>query len=342
MKPDYMRRQLIFAGAGVAALGALPGLGIISFASAADGRARMATGFRATTHSMAWIGVEAGVFRKLGLNATFEKFTPGGPEILTGLARGEFEFGQTGVLPTTEAVLNGGDPVALLRNTVRHSSYFLMTRPEYTKLEQLDGKTVAVISDTVSGQAGVNTRLTVEKAGAKAKYVGLGNFQNIYKALAAGEIDAGIVQIHQRFSGQRQYGWNAFEVVSLEIPSVFVTTRKMITSDRELVQKVVQGIVETIHLFKTQPDIAVPLLQRFLQMADRKAVEDLHAFYVPLFPAVPRVDLGEAGIKTLRESFSKKFPAAAKLQESDIVDSSFIDQLDKSGFIQRLYGNVKP
>jgi hypothetical protein len=27
----------------------------------------------------------------------------------------------------------------------------------------------------------------VEKAGATAKYVGLGNFQNIYKALAAGE-----------------------------------------------------------------------------------------------------------------------------------------------------------
>ena len=341
MKTDYMRRRLISAGAGVAALGALPGVGVISFASAAGGRAGMATGFRATTHSMAWMGVEAGIFKKLGLNATFEKFTPGGPEILTGLLRGDFEFGHTGVLPTTEAVLNGGDTVALLRNTVRHSSTFLMTRREYTKLEQLDGKTVAVISDAVSGQTGVRVRLTVEKAGAKAKYVGLGNFQNVYKALAAGEIDAGVMQIHQRFSGQRQYGWNAFEMVSFEIPSVFVTTRKLIASDRDLVQKVVQGMVETIHLFKTQPQIAVPLLQRFLQIDDRKAMEDLHAFYVPLFPAVPRVDLGEAGIKTLRESFSKKFPAAAKLQESDIVDSSFIDQLDRSGFIQRLYGNVK-
>ena len=341
MNTDYMRRRLVSAGAGVAALGALPGVGVINFACAAGGRAGMATGFRATTHSMAWMGVEAGVFRKLGLNATFEKFTPGGPEILTGLARGDFEFGQTGVLPTTETVLNGGDPVALLRNTVRHSSTFLMTRREYTKLEQLDGKTVAVISDAVSGQTGVRVRLTVEKTGAKAKYVGLGNFQNIYKALAAGEIDAGVMQIHQRFSGQRQYGWNEFEMVSFEIPSVFVTTRKLIASDRELVRKAVQGMVETIHLFKTQPHIAVPLLQRFLQIDDRKAVEDLHAFYVPLFPAVPRVDLGEAGIKTLRESFSKKFPAAAKLQESDIVDSSFIDQLDQSGFIQRLYGNVK-
>jgi hypothetical protein len=85
----------------------------------------------------------------------------------------------------------------------------------------------------------------------------------------------------------------------------------------------------------------VPLLQRFLQIDDRKAVEDLHAFYVPLFPAVPKVDLGAEGIKLLRDSFSKKYPAAANLQESDIVDSSFIDQLDNSGFIRRLYGSVK-
>jgi ABC-type nitrate/sulfonate/bicarbonate transport system substrate-binding protein len=341
MNRDYMRRRLIKASVGAAALGALPGVGVISFATAAGGRAGMATGFRATTHSMAWFGVETGIFKKLGLNATFETFTPGGPDIPVGLQRGEFEFGQTGTLPTAETVLNGGDAVALLRNTLPHSSTFLVTRREYTKLEQLDGKTVAVISDAISGQTGVRTRLTVEKAGAAAKYVGLGNFQNIYKALAAGEIDAGIMQIHQRLPGQRQYGWNAFDVVSLELPSVFITTRKLIASDRDMVQKVVQGMVETIHFFKTQRDAAIPLLQRFLQIDDRKAVEDLHAFYVPLFPAVPRVDLGEGGIKSLRDNFIKKFPAAAKLQESDIVDSSFIDQLDKSGFIQRLYGNVK-
>ena len=181
MKTNSKRRKIISSGAGIAALGALPGADIICLA-AAGAPARMATAFRATTHSMAWLGIECGIFTKLGLNATFEKFTPGGPQLIVGLQRGDFEFGQTGTLPTAEAVLNGGDSVALLRNTVAHSSQFLMTRREYTTLEQLDGKTVAVISDAVSGQTGVQTRLTVEKAGATARYVGLGNFQNIYKA----------------------------------------------------------------------------------------------------------------------------------------------------------------
>ena len=155
MNTDYMRRRLLTAGAGAAALGALPGIGVISLANAAGGRAGMTTGFRATTHSMAWFGVETGIFKKLGLNATFEKFMTNGPEILAGLQRGEFEFAHVGTLPTAETVLNGGDAVALLRNTVLHSSTFLMTRREYTKLEQLEGKTVGVISDAVSGQSGV-------------------------------------------------------------------------------------------------------------------------------------------------------------------------------------------
>ena len=161
-------------------------------------------------------------------------------------------------------------------------------------------------------------------------------------AKGAGEIAAGVLQIHQRFAGQRQYGWNAFDIVSTGLPSVFVTTRRLIAADRGLVQKVVQGMVETIHLFKTQNDVVVSLLQRFLQIEDRKTVEDVHAFYVPLFPAVPRVGLGESGIRSLRDRFARQYPAAATLQESDIVDSSFVEELDKSGFVQRLYANSKP
>jgi hypothetical protein len=120
-----------------------------------------------------------------------------------------------------------------------------------------------------------------------------------------------------------------------------LSRRKLIAADPVLMQKVVQGMVQTIHLFKTQPGIAVPLLQRFLQIDDRKIAEDLHAYYVPLFPRLPRVNLGETGMKTLRDHLIQKYPAAARLQESDVVDSSFVDQLEQSGFIQRLYAGDK-
>jgi ABC-type nitrate/sulfonate/bicarbonate transport system substrate-binding protein len=299
--------------------------------SAVGNSTSMATAFRAMTHSMAWIGVEGGIFRKLGVNARFEKFTPGGPDILLGLKRGEFEFGHTGILPTALTVLNGGDAVALLCNTLPHSSTFLMTKREYKRLDQLDGKIVAVISDEISGQTGVETRLTLEKAGVNASYVGLGNFQDIYQALADGKIDAGVVQIHQRSPGQIDYGWNAFELVSLQLPSVFITTRKLIAADRALVHQVVQGMVDSIHFFKSQRDAVVPLIQKFLKIKDQQLAKNLHELYAPLFPTYPRIDLGEAGMKSLRDHFNGQFTAAATLNESDLVDSTFIDQIEKYG-----------
>ena len=158
------------------------------------------------------------------------------------------------------------------------------------------GKKVGVLSDATSGQTGINARLTIEKAGATATYVGLGGYGNIYKALIAGEIDAGPLPLHLRFAGERKYGWNIFSLAfGGEIPSVFATTRKLIATNRELVLRVAQGFIRTVHTFKTQPEVYVPLLQRFLQVDERELVEDQVRFYLPLFPPVPRMALSEIG-----------------------------------------------
>jgi ABC-type nitrate/sulfonate/bicarbonate transport system substrate-binding protein len=214
-----------------------------------------------------------------------------------------------------------------------------MTRREFTGLQQLDGRKVGVLTNATSGQAGINTRLAVERAGATPSYVGLGTFQNIYAALAAGEIEAGALPVDLRFLGETEHGWHAFPSAGLGLPSILATTRRRVRENRELVLSVVRGVAETIHLFKTRPDIVVPLLQHFMNFKDRRPAEALHAFYVPLFPANPRPDLS-GGIKTLRDLFSTRYPAAANLQETDIVDASIIDEVERSGFIERLYGGA--
>ena len=306
---------------------------------AADTKVRMTSGLRATTHGMSWCGAQAGLFEKHGLDVSYAGTEVGGPEAVAGLVRGEWAFCHTGTLPVAENFLNGGDGVALLRSTHLHASQFVATRRELTTLAQLSGKRVGVLSDATTGQTSVSTRLTVEQGGATATYLALGNFQNIYNALARGEIDAGALPIHMRFPGERQHGWNMFDMIGIEsvVPSVFATTRKLIASNRGLVMRVVRAYVETTHAFKTQPDVYVPLLQRFLNITDLKTVEDLYKFYAPLFPPAPRMVLSEAGLQSLRNNFSKKYPAAQKLQESGFVDSSFIDELEQGGFIQHLY-----
>jgi hypothetical protein len=183
----------------------------------------------------------------------------------------------------------------------------------------------------------VAARITIEKAGARATYVPLIKFDRIFATLAAGEIDAGALPIDLRFAGEHRYGWHAFPIYEFGTPSIFASTRKLIASNRELVMNVMQGFVETINLFKTRPDIVVPALQRYLHIEDHKAAEDLHAFHVPLFQKVPKPSF--PGMQTLRDLLAPKYPAAGSLMEADIADSSFIDELERNGFIDQLYAS---
>lgn len=299
---------------------------------------RMTTALRAPTHSLAWCGTEAGVFKQYGIDVTFPVIETTGPEAVHGLARGEWDFCQTGTLPVVENFLNGGDAVVLFRNALQHNNLCLALRPELKSLAELNGKRVGVLSDATSGQTGINARLTLEKAGATATYVGLGGYGNIYKALIAGDIDAGPLPLHLRFAGERQYRWNIFDLAfGGTIPSVFATTRKLIAANRELVLRVAQAFIATVSAFKTQPDVFVPLLQRFLNVSDRQLVEDQQRFYAPLFPQVPRMALSAEGIQSIRDTFAEKYPAARRLQEADFVDSSIVDELEQSGFIGQRY-----
>jgi ABC-type nitrate/sulfonate/bicarbonate transport system substrate-binding protein len=300
-------------------------------------KVRTATGLLATWQSIAWLGAEAGVFKKYGIDMTLPAIAVGGPQAAAGVITGDWEFAHTGTLPVAEEVLKGRDIVILATPTSDFPNSFVMTRKEITELAQLAGKKVGVLTET--GQTSVAARITIEKTGARATYVPLVKFDRIYAALANGEIDAGALPIDLRFTGQARYGWNAFPIHEFGTPSIFASTRKLIASNRELVMSVMKGFVETIYLFKTQPQTIVPLLQRYLKIDDRKAAEDLYAFHVPVFQKAPRPSF--PGMQTLRNLLVTKYPAAVSLREADIADPSFVDELERNGFISGLYSDGK-
>jgi len=186
---------------------------------------RAATGLRATWQSTAWLGAEAGIFKKYGVDMMVPAIAVGGPEAGAGVVRGDWEFAHTGALVVAEEVLKGHDLVILATPTEEFPNSFIMTRKEVTELAQLSGKKVGVLTET--GQTSVTARLTIEKAGANATYLALGKFDRIFAALASGEIDAGALPIDLRFSGEVRYGWNAFPLNEFGTPSVFATTRRV-------------------------------------------------------------------------------------------------------------------
>src|SRR6185437_2401916 len=294
---------------------------------------RMGIALRAVFQSEAWLGGHAGLFSRLGIDLSFPAIATGGPAAMAGALRGDWDVCHTGALPIMQGVLRGEDPVLLVTPTALHDAVFVMARREFTTLAQLEGQRIGAVD--ASGQFGRPLKILLERSGINAEMVSLGSFQAIDTALTKGEIAAGYLPVDLRFRGQSRYGWNALN--GLKIVGGIATTRRFIAANRPLVAGFVKGVVDAIHLFKTRPDIVVPLLQEFLQISEREPMEKLHAFYAPLFRAVPTPTFFDE-MQGLCEGLAGQYPAARELGIEDVADASFVGELEGSGYVEELYG----
>jgi ABC-type nitrate/sulfonate/bicarbonate transport system substrate-binding protein len=297
---------------------------------------RVVTGLRATFQSLGWIGTQAGVFKRLGLDVTFPKLETGGPEAAAGLVRGDWEFAETGSSPLIQGVLDGRDTVILLTPTapsVRRSQ--ILARPGITEPKQLEGKRIGVLTET--GQTTIQVRVALRKWSVSATLVPLGTFARVYASIVKGEVDAGALPFDYRFIGPRQSKLNIIETPDTGFSTAAVgCTRKFIAENREVVGRLVQGYVEAIHFFKTRRNEVVPLLQQFLEFNDRSAVEEAYDHYAPLFQPLPRPSAN--GIRELLAEIARTTPAAANVSVESVTDLSFLDELQRRGFVDELYG----
>jgi ABC-type nitrate/sulfonate/bicarbonate transport system substrate-binding protein len=294
--------------------------------------ASAAIALRAVAQSVIWMGAEAGIFKKHGVDLRLTLDT-GGPRAAAGTIGGDWEFCHTGDTPVVQGVLRGQDPVLIAGVTEPHDIAFLMSKRDITKPQQLAGARIGGVD--AKGQFGKYVEGLLDQWGVSASVLTLGSFKTIYEALGKGEIDAGYLPVDLRFIGQQEFGWNSLAGIPIGAGGI-VTTRRLIVANRDLVSRFVMASVDTIALFKTRPDVVVPLLQKFLDISDRNAVEALHAYYVPLFRATPRPTF-DSDLPGLRATFSREYPAAENLRSDDLCDASFVADLERSGYIDKLY-----
>ncbi len=304
--------------------------------AASNDRVRIVTGLRATNQSLGWIGTEAGIFKRLGLEVAFPRLETGGPQAAAGLIRGDWEFAETGSSPLIQGVLDGHDTVILLTLTAPSptGTTIILARPGISEPSQLNRMRIGVLTE--SGQTTISLRVSLRTWDVTVTLVSLGTFGKIYAALGSGGIDAGTLPFDYRFLGPREFGLNVIETPSTGFsPAAVGCTRRFITANRSLAARLVQGYVETIHLFKTRRAEAIPLLQRFLVFQDPRAVEAAYDFYAPRFQPLPRPSA--SGVQKLLQELAVDRPAAGALSLAAVADVSFLDELDRVGFVRNLY-----
>jgi ABC-type nitrate/sulfonate/bicarbonate transport system substrate-binding protein len=113
------------------------------------------------------------------------------------------------------------------------------------------------------------------------------------------------------------------------------TTQKFIARNPDTVRRMVKSVIEGIHLMRTNPAVAKRAISKRMQIKDEKEIDDTYQLLRSFVQAKPYPTL--EGFKTIFEDLAKRVPAAKTANAKEFMDTRFIEELDKSGYIDGLY-----
>jgi NitT/TauT family transport system substrate-binding protein len=280
---------------------------------------------------------EAKIYEKHGLDAE--------PVVMSGsgIASRALIAGSVTISPITtpavmSAVLAGSDMV-ILAHTMPGVIQSLMVRPDIKQAEDLKGKTIGV---TTFGSLGdFLVRYLAKQKGLNPDkdfaLLQIGADPERLISLRQGRIQAATLS-HPSFILAQRAGfnvlWDFFKDV--EYPwSEIVTTRSLIKQDRDLVMRYMRAHIEGIARFKQEPDLAKKVIKKMLRLDDESLAQVSWELFAKYRLAAPYPNT--KGMKTSYEYVAQTRSDVWKHKPEEFVDASFVEELDQSGFIKKLY-----
>ena len=285
----------------------------------------------------AWIAKDAGIFEKNGLDVQLVFFT-GGTTAVMALVSADTPIAQLAGAAVINSVMAGSD-AALVVGGVTSLNYYLLGRPEIKTAEQLRGGSVAISrfgssSDFIARYALQKVGLT---PGKDVTIVQIGSTTARVDAALTGRVQATVVNPPASIIAQKRGMTVLADLPKLGLVyqhTSVATTRKYIREHPEIVRRYVKSQVDAVHRIYTDKEASLRALARFIGRTVERDVLEKTWENLLSESVLPRKQYPSLeGIKTILATELKGKPG----KPEDFVDSSFIRELDQSGYIDGLY-----
>jgi NitT/TauT family transport system substrate-binding protein len=114
-----------------------------------------------------------------------------------------------------------------------------------------------------------------------------------------------------------------------------VTTKSYLAKNRSVVKRVVMALVEASHYFKTNREGTQKIVAKYLRGANKNYLDSSYESTVKIIERVPYTS--REGMKIQLEDALKQAPGS-KVTVDSLIDDSIVRELEKEGFIDRVYG----
>jgi NitT/TauT family transport system substrate-binding protein len=282
------------------------------------------------------------IFEKYGINVKHVVIRGGTNVNLAALGTDEVQFLYCAADSTIPGMATGRD-ATLIASPLVGLPYLIIARKEIRTVQDLRGKTIGV--GTVAGLPYQLLKAFVKKFSLEDMQIRpLGGSQpERYNALLQGIIHAGPFTPPMDARGRKD-GFNiVYHLNDLGLPAIYSsvhTNAKTIRERRLTVQRFVAAIAESIRLVEDNPEKAKAAVAKALKVNDEAVLQSSYDAYAKRHInrrlVVPANAVAES-VEVARENGFKVTKRAA-----DLIDGSFVDNLDKSGFLKDLWGGNVP
>ena len=309
---------------------------------AAQAPAKIAVGYASmsATSAILWAAQDQKMLARNNIDADLV-FMPGSPTLIAAINSGAIAVGFTGGTATIGAAAGGSD-FKILAASHGRIIHDLVTRPEIKEAKDLRGKRIGVTA--IGGTAWMAGMLGLEHLGLSPDkdnliISGYGDMRVTTQALESGTIDAGLISGHYSLRLKR-VGFNILGDLE-RIPmmgSSVVVKNSYLQSNMDFLKRFVKAMVEA-HVFVASPvnkAAVVRVLAKRLSISDTGILEDSYQDLARRLDRKPYPSV--EAMRNIQRFLQIRNPKIAQIKIQDLIDDSILRELDKSGYIDRLYG----
>jgi NitT/TauT family transport system substrate-binding protein len=314
--------------------------------SAAAQMTRVAVGYSGISADqlVIWIARDAGIFAKNNLDVQAVYFS-GGTISVTAMIAGDTPLIQASGPGIVSAGLAGAEPVYVVGG-ITTLDYWLMSQPEIKSAAQLKGGTVAVArfggaADFVARYALPRLGLT---PGKDVTIVQTGSTPERLAALEARRVSASTLVPPAMFTAQKKGFHLLADVAALGLAYQHqggVTTKRFLREQPMVVRSFVKAYIEAVHRLKTDRGLGLKIAAKYLRLEDTELLQRTYESSIDEKKLPAKQYPSAEGIKTILDEIALKDPKAKTAKPSDFIDARFVEEFDRSGYTDSLYGRNK-
>jgi len=324
-----MKRKILpLAGFGLAVL----------LATQAWGQTNVRINWTAVTGAQSgmFMAKQEGLFKKNGLDVELLHI-PSSSRGIQAILAGEIAFSFMDGSNAAQANLKGAN-IALVAGATNRQVFSLMAKPEFKRITDLRGKKIGITR--IGSSTHTSALYALGSAGLRPsdyQILPLMEVPNIYTALVAGQVDAGVMSPPTNGRAKKT---GFFELMNLakdgpEYVSVGVgVSRAYIKTNEDIVRRVVRSYAEGVHIFRTNKAAALKMIQNHLKVKEVEIQEDTYNQFREYLEYPPYVS--RKGMETILAELGEKDPAAKAAKPDDFTDMRFVAELEKEGFFKKL------